>query len=298
VRASVRSYRVAYTPRVSDLLTHAVTAAATWLVGAAALFWAWLPGRGRRALALAVSLAGLVCLVLAVNSEGLHEASATAVFIVGAPYVTQQTSALTSLPYYILTGVCLLLGTAALVAGDDAARSLGERWMTTALVLSSAVSLLRFALEKVAAPEALTEAFGITWLAPVVGAYFFVALRSSGRGWGALAAALALYGVASRGFVAALYLVATTFHLGSHYDLSTVWTVPTPWGQAYHFVPGTLGQFERIVLLPQLALWPAFTVATGLVGAGVLRFVRESRKPPTTSASPRVEVRLAPTPEP
>jgi hypothetical protein len=283
---------------VSDVLTHAGTAVATWLVGGAALSWAWLPGRGRRALALLASLAGLVCLVLAVSSEGVHEASSTAVFILGAPYVTQQTSALASLPYYILTGVCLLLGTAALVAGDDAARRLGERWMTTALVLSFAVSLLRFALEKVAAPQVLTEGFGITWLAPVVGAYFFVALRSSGRGFGALAATLIVYGLASRGFVAALYLVATTFHLGSHYDLSTVWTVQTPWGQAYHFVPGSLRQLERIVFLPQLALWPVFTVVGGLVGAGILYLAGEARKPPSTTPATRVDVQLAPTSEP
>ncbi len=283
---------------MSDVLTHAGTAVATWLVAGAALSWAWLPGRGRRALALLASLVGLACLVLAVGSEGVHEASSTAVFIVGAPYVTQQASALASLPYYILTGLCLLLGTAALVAGDDAARRLGERWMTTALVLSFAVSLLRFALEKVAAPQALTEAFGITWLAPVVGAYFFVALRSSGRGFGALAATLIVYGLASRGFVAALYLVATTFHLGSHYDLSTVWTVHTPWGQAYHFVPGSLGQLERIVLLPQLALWPVFTVVSGLAGAGILSLAGEARKPPSTTPATRVDVQLAPTSEP
>ncbi len=281
-----------------DALTQAGTAVATWLVGGAALSWAWLPGRGRRAIALFASLLGLVCLVLAVSSEGVHEASATAVFIIGAPYVIQQTSALTSLPYYILTGLCLLLGTTALAAGDEAARKLGEHWMASALALSFGVSLLRFALEKVAAPQALTQIFGITWLAPVVGAYFLVALGASGRGWGALVATLAVYGLASRGFVAALYLIATTFRLGSHYDLSTVWTVQTPWGQAYHFVPGSLGQFERIVALPQLALWPVFTVIGGLIGAGILHLVREAGSPPSTTRAPKADVRLAPRSEP
>jgi hypothetical protein len=282
---------------VSEVLTRTGAAIAIWLVAGAALSWAWLPGRWRRAMALLVSVAGLVCLVVAVSSEGVHEASTTAVFLIGAPYVTQQTSALASLPYYLLTGFCLLLGTAALAAGDGAARRLGERWMATALGLSLAVSLMRFALEKVAAPPALTQIFGITWLAPIVGAYFLVALRSSGRGWGMLTGALALYALASRGIVAALYLAATTLRLGSHYDLSTVWTVQTPWGQMYHFVPASLSQMAHLVLLPQLAFWPAFTVATGLLGAVVMHVVRQAGKPPSPNAEPGVEVRLTPTSE-
>lgn len=214
-----------------------VGTAAVWLVAGAILAWAWLPARWRRVMALLASVAGLAFLIVAVNSEGIHEAAATGVFLVGQPYVTHQTSALASLPYYILTGLCLLLGTAALGTGDEMARSLARRWMATALALSFAVSLTRFCMEKVAAPASLTQLFGVTWLAPVVGAYFLMALRAEGRGWGALVTSLVGYGLASRALVVALYLVATSLHLGSHYDLSTVWTVNTPWGQQYHFVP-------------------------------------------------------------
>jgi len=250
-------------------------------------------------MALLASLAGLAFLIVAVNSEGIHEASATGVFLVGQPYVTLQTSALTSLPYYILTGLCLLLGTAALGAGDDVARSLGRRWMGTALALSFAVSLTRFAMEKVAAPASLTQLFGVTWLAPVVGAYFFVAVRAEGRGWGSLLTALLGYGMAARAVVVALYLLSTSLHLGSHYDLSTVWSVNTPWGQAYHFVPGGFSQMLRLVLIPQLVFWPAFTVAAGVLGAGLAHMVHEAGTPSSPSpAPPRVEVRLATNAEP
>jgi hypothetical protein len=264
-----------------------------WLLAGGVLSWAWLSGRWRLGLALLVSVAGLVCLVVALSSEGVHEASSSSVFLIGAPYVTQQASALTSLPYYLLTGLCLLLGTAALAAGDGWARVLRERWLAVALALTFGVSLLRFALEKVAAPATLTQVFGVTWLAPVVGAYFLLVLRSQRRGWGALAWALVVYALASRAFVAGLYLAATLSHLGSHYDLSTVWSVKTPWGQMYHFVPGSLPQFQRLVLVPQLGLWPAFTLIAGLLGAVVAQLVYEARRPPTATAAPRVEVQLA-----
>lgn len=283
---------------MTGVLTWAAGTLAVWLVAGAILAWAWLPGRWRRVMALLASLTGLGLLIVAVNSEGIHESSATGVFLVGQPYVTLQTSALASLPYYILTGLCLLLGTAALGAGDDVAQSLGRRWMAAALGLSFAVSLTRFALEKVAAPPSLTQLFGITWLAPVVGAFFFIALRAEGRGWGALVTALLAYGLVARALVAALYLVATWLHLGSHYDLSTVWTVNTPWGQAYHFVPGGLSQILRLVLLPQLLLWPLFTVAVGALGAGIVHLIHEAGRPPSSSTAPRVEVRLATDAEP
>jgi len=165
--------------------------------------------------------------------------------------------------------------------------------------LSFVVSLVRFAMEKVAAPAALAQLFGVIWLAPVVGVYFFVALRSEGRGWGALVAALAVYGLATRAFVVALYVVATALHLGTHHDLSTVWAVSAPWGNAYHFVPGSLSQMFLLVLVPQLLIWPAFTVATGALGAVVAHWIHEGRRPPSSSpAPPRVDVRLVTNSEP
>jgi hypothetical protein len=282
---------------VPEALTWVASTVAVWLVAGAVLAWARLPGRWRRRMALLASLAGLAFLIAAVNSEGIHEASATGVFLIGAPYVTAQASALTSLPYYILTGLCLLLGTAALGVRDDVAHSLARRWMATALGLSFLVSLTRFAMEKVAAPAALTQLFGVIWLAPIVGAYFFVALRSEGRGWGALVAALVVYGLATRAFVMALYVIATMLHLGSHHDLSTVWAVRAPWGPAYHFVPGSFSQMFLLVLVPQLFFWPAFTVATGALGAGVVHLIQEARKPPSPEP-PRVDVRLATNAEP
>jgi hypothetical protein len=237
------------------------------------LVWGWLPGRWRRLLSILTSAAGVGFLLTAINSEGLREARTVGVFLIGAPYVTEQTSASAGLPYYVLTGICLLLGTAGLAVGDGLARGLERRWMATAVALSIGVAAMRVALEKVATPPSITRLFGIIWLAPVVGAFFYVVLRAEGKGWRDLTLALLVYVYAVRGFVTALYLVATTFHLGSHYDLSSAAEVRTPWGAVLHFVPGTFAQFRDLVLFPQLLVWPVYTLLSGALGALMVRLI-------------------------
>ena len=244
-----------------------------WLVAGTALAWGWLPGRWRRLVALLTSAAGLGFLLVAVSSEGLREAPTVGVFLMGTPYVTGRASALASLPYYVLTGICLLLGTAGLAVGDDLARVIERRWMATAIAMSLVVTVTRFAMEKTAAPPSIAKLFGLIWLAPIVGAFFYAALRAEGKGWRALVSALLIYGFAVRGFVTALYFAATALHLGSHYDLGTAAEVRTPWGRTLHFVPGTLSQFGDLVLFPQLLVWPVFTVLSGALGALMFRLV-------------------------
>ncbi len=246
-----------------------LTILAAWCGAAALLAWSGLPARWRRALALGSSLLALVFLVLALGSEGLRATESTAVFLLGTPYVTASASASASLPYYVLTGLCLMLGTAGLATSDQAAAALWERWASVAIAASWLVSLVRFLLEKAAAPEALAHLFGVTWLAPVVGGFFWLRLRESGRGVPALWRYLLVYGLAIRGAVAALYFLATRFRLGSHYDVYSVTTVRAPWGAIYHFEPGSLSQVLGLGVIPQLAVWPVYTLISGLIGAAV-----------------------------
>lgn len=245
------------------------TVFAAWCGASALLAWSGLPARWRRALALGSSLLALVFLGLALGSEGLRETESTAVFLLGTPYVTASASASASLPYYVLTGLFLMLGSAGLAVSDPAAAGLWGRWVTLAVAASWLVSLVRFLLEKAAAPEALAHVFGVTWLAPVVGGFFWLRLRESGRGVRALCGYLLLYSVAVRGPVAALYFVATRWRLGSHYDVYSVTTVRAPWGAVYHFAPGSLSQILNLGVIPQLAVWPLYTLITGLIGAKV-----------------------------
>ncbi len=245
------------------------TVLAAWCGAAALLAWSGLPARWRRALALGSSVLALVFLGFALGSEGLRETESTAVFLLGTPYVTASASASASLPYYVLTGLFLMLGSAGLAVGDPAAAALWGRWVTLAVAASWLVSLVRFLLEKAAAPEALAHVFGVTWLAPVVGGFFWLRLRESGRGIQALCGYLLLYGLAVRGPLAALYFVATRWRLGSHYDVYSVTTVRAPWGAVYHFAPGSLSQIMSLGVIPQVAVWPLYTLISGLIGAAV-----------------------------
>lgn len=245
-------------------------ALAVWAAGTLLLCWPRLSAPWRRTLALATSGAGLVFLILALSTQGQRESASTAVFLMGRPYVTEQVSATASLPYYVVTALCLLLGTAGLALSEDAVRVVRERWLAAAIVLSLAVTATRFWLEKVAAPPAWCYAVGVTWLAPVIGAFFSLNLRREGKPWTALASALLVYGFAVRAAVAALMVAASMLRLGSHYDVSALTWVQNPFtGRVYDLVPGSFSQVWTVAVIPQMAVWPVFTVVSGMLGAAL-----------------------------
>lgn len=260
------------------MLTRASTLLAIWTVASVLLWWAQLTPPRRRSLAILASALGVVFLILAVNTEGLRESPTLAVFLLGTPYVTETASASASLPYYVATAACLLLGFAGLAVGDELAGSLQRRWLLTAVAVSLLVTAARFSLEKVAAPASWTQAVGVTWMAPVVGAFFAWCLRAEGKGFLALLKALALYALAVRGAIAALMVVASTFRLGSHYDVSALVLVQNPLtDRVYRFDPGSLSQIVHVAVLPQLLAWPVYTVLAGLLGAAIARLIESAR---------------------
>lgn len=248
-----------------------------WGAAAMLLWWGRMPGETRRAIALASSAVGLIMLMLALNTEGQREAPTTAEFLLSGRYVTGHVSASASLPYYVLTGVCLLLGTAGLVVPDHQARRLDGHWFAAAVALSLAVTALRFTLEKVAAPITWTNAVGVTWLPPIVGAYFLLHLRERGRGIGALALRLLAYALLVRTAVTLLMVAATVNRLGSHYDLSGFTRVRVPVsGAIHHFAPGSWEQIAFLGAIPQLTFYVGHTVVMGLIGAGLFALATEA----------------------
>jgi len=257
-----------YTPRVS-VLAQALKLVVIWIIGALVLAWGRLPPPWRSGLALLASATGVVFLVLGMNSEGMREAPTMAVVLLGTPYVTGWASASASLPYYVATAACLLAGSLGLAVGDELAALLRRRWLLSAVVVSLLVTALRFLLEKAAAPVSWTMAVGIVWLAPVVGAYFAVSLRDEGKGLRHVARALVAYALVVRGAVAGLMVAATTLRLGSHYDLSPLVRLPLL-GRVREFEAGSLNQILTLGVLPQLLVWPLYTIAAGLLGAWVV----------------------------
>src|SRR5688500_12143767 len=266
-------------------LSHIVTAPLVWAVAAAFLWWGRLPGEWRRGIALGTSAIGVVMLMLALNTQGQREAPTTAQFPLSDRYVTGHASASASLPYYVITAVCLLLGTAGLVVPDHQARRLDGHWFAAAVALSFAVTALRFALEKVAAPTTWTSAVGITWLPPIVGAYFLLQLRERVQGVGALALRPLACALLARAEVPLLMVSATTQRLGSHYDLSGFTRVKVPvTGGVHHFTAGSWEQIAFLGAIPQLTFYVAYTVVMGLIGAGLFALATAARRPPRAAA--------------
>jgi len=243
-------------------------------------WWPRLPATHRRRLSIATSLAGLGFLVAALRSEGLRESALTSLVLVGPATLTATASAAASLYYYVLTAACLLLGFAGLALGEPLSRWLAPRWLATSVAVAWTVTAVRFLLEKSAAPGMLVQALGVTWLAPVAGAYIATGLQPAPPGWRPLLRALLAYAVLVRGFVAAVGLVATRFGLGSHYDVSAVTSVAVVLtGEAYGFVPGSWRQVLWLILVPQLVVWPVFTVLAGMLGAGIVRWLPRRASP-------------------
>jgi hypothetical protein len=212
----------------------------------------------------------------------------------GAPYVAERVSASASLPYYVVTGVLLALGFIGLALGDEIVMALSRRPLLNAVALSWAVTGLRVVLEKAAAPEPWARLVGITWLAPVVGAYFALCLRREGRGFKDLMLYLVGYAFAVRGAVAVLMIVASLLQLGTHYDVSRLGDVFFL-GRTISLEPGTWKSILTISGFSQLVFWPLYTVLSGLIGAALGLFLawafrsselRSERTPPGAPVAP------------
>lgn len=257
-----------------------LTIALAWALAVPMHWWPRLPAAWRARLSVATSAAGIGFLVAAVQAEGLRESALTSVVLVGPATLTATASASASLYYYVLTAACLLLGFAGLAFGEPLSRWLSTRWLPTSVAVAWAVTVVRFLLEKSAAPALLVQALGVTWLAPVAGAYLAATLLPARPGWKPLLRALAAYAFLVRGFVATFGVIATRLGLGSHYDVSTLTSVPVGLtGEVYGFVPGDWRQVLWLTLVPQLVVWPAFTVLAGLLGATLVGWLARPARP-------------------
>jgi hypothetical protein len=233
-------------------------------------WWPRLEAGWRLRVAVATSAAGVAFLVAAVKAEGLRESALTSVVLVGPATLTATASASAGLYYYVLTAACLLLGFAGLALGEPLSRWLASRPLASSVAVAWMLTMVRFLLEKSAAPGLLVQALGVTWVAPVAGAYLATdPVPAQDRRRTVLRRLLA-YAFLVRGFVAVVGLAATQLGLGTHYDVSGVTSVPVALtGQVYRFEPGGWPQALWLTLIPQLVVWPAFTVAAGWVGARV-----------------------------
>jgi hypothetical protein len=181
------------------------------------------------------------------------------------------------------------------VIGDQLASWLHRRWFLAAVAVSFLVTAVRFLLEKAAAPPAWTQAVGISWLAPLVGAFFALSLREEGKALRDVVGPLVAYAFTVRGAVALLIVAATSLRLGSHYDLSPLVRVRVPFsGALREFEPGSLDQVLSLGVLPQLLVWPVYTVASGLLGAWLTWALLQGRRPPLPQA--RAPLPVTPTP--
>jgi hypothetical protein len=247
-------------------------------------WWPRLPAPWRLRLSIATSAAGIAFLVAALQAEGLRESALTSTVVVGPTVLTATASASASLYYYVLTAFCLLLGFAGLGFGDALARWLSPRLLVSSVSVAWLVTVARFLLEKSAAPVPLVQAMGVTWLAPVAGAYVATGLGPRRPGLLPLARILVGYAFLVRGFVAVVGLLATRLGLGTHYDVSALTSVPVALtGAVYTFSPGGWAQLFWLTLVPQLVVWPAFTVTAGLLGGALAALLPQAAATRSTS---------------
>lgn len=256
-------------------------------IGVLLHWWPRLSAAWRLRLSLATSAAGVAFLVAAVQAEGRRESALTSLVLVGPSTLTATASASAGLHYYVLTAFCLLLGFAGLAFGDALARWLSAHCLASAVAVAGLVTAMRFLLEKSAAPGPLVAAMGVTWLAPIAGVHLATGPCPGTAGRRAFVRDLVAYALLVRGFVAAVGIVATRHGLGTHYDVSALTSVPiAATGITWAFVPGSWPQVLLLTLLPQLVLWPVYTVLVGLPGPKVAALLAPRRPAPPAGAPP------------
>jgi hypothetical protein len=268
----------------APVTTLPIAALGAVLLGLLMHWWPRLGVVARRRVSIASSAAGLAFLVAAMRAEGLRESAITSLLIVGPAYHTATSSASASLYYYVLTALCLTLGFAGLVFGESLSAALERRPLASAVLVAWTITAARFLLEKSAAPATLTQAVGVTLVAPIAGAYLAACLRDAGLGRRELLRQVVAYAFLVRGFVAVVGVAATRLGAGTHYDVSNLTSVSLAFtGETYRFEPGSASQVFWMTLVPQLVAWPAYTVAAAfLAGTLVLRLAPpplERRRP-------------------
>lgn len=255
-------------------------------LGAALLWWSALSHPWRQVLAFASSVAGLALLLVALNTEGQREILTTTM-VLTTPYPTRITSASASSAYYVLTGVCLLLGALGLSLSAQRVERLSRRVLLPCLALATGVAVLRLVLEQAAAPAFLSRVFGVTWLAPVVGAFVLLRMQDAGQGWRRVLGTLTSFALLSRLPVLLIYVLASLLQLGSHYDVTPLAVVRQPFtGHVHAFVPGSLDQLLALAIAPQLLFWTPITWLLALCGAALASLVRLQLRPSPSPAAP------------
>ena len=138
--------------------------------------------------------------------------------------------------------------------------------------ITLAVTLARFLLEKMGAPGTLAFIVGITWLPPIFGVYFATKVDRSG----ALFKNLAFYGISARLAVVALMVLASYLHWGTHYDISGLTSVPSPWG-TLSYQSNSARQHLQLIHFPQLIIWPIYTILTGMITGSITLLLRRRK---------------------
>ena len=96
------------------------------------------------------------------------------------------------------------------------------------------------------------------------------------------------YAFLVRGFVAIVGVAATRLAAGTHYDVSPLTEVAVAFAAGtWVFAPGSWEQLFWLTLLPQLVIWPAFTVLSGITaGAAALWLAPDADPSPSRDGAP------------
>ena len=225
-----------------------------WIV----LCWQRLPGRFRTWTSTTLLLAGLAALGVAPFLAGSYSVNVT-LFIAGHVHhvetIERSFGALAAGIGIVLLGLLPL--------SRLAGRTPGKGPLAAVVKLTLAVLVLRIYLEKLGVPRGLALSFGIIWLVVPVPIYlgWHAARAGSQRafwGW------LVVYTFGIRVLVVAVMLAATHFQLGTHFDNSSV-TSYTIFGQGFEVEARSAAQYARLILFPQMILWPAVTLVAGVL---------------------------------
>ena len=239
-----------------------------WIV----LRWNDLSVTLRSRISTVLVLVGLVCIGIAPLVDGGY--ARQVILFIGGPNPYQVETVERSFTVLFLgIGAALV---ALYVLARWGHRLPWESLVGQAIKLSLVIIVFRIYFEKLGVPPNVAMLIGVIWLIVPLSVFFGLEAAKAGsqrKFWTWLVG----YAWGIRVWILALMLLATYFHLGTHFDNSSV-TSYTVFGEVEEVETGSWDQYRNLIVFPQMLLWPAVTIVAGFVLGWPTYFITSRRR--------------------
>lgn len=231
-------------------------------------YWRTIPYFWRNVISGLAGISGLATIIFGLTLKSPSVAGIEAIFF-GTAYETSREIHAGYLSSLVFGLGLILFALAGCFPGLLKRFSWTEHILFVPLSLSVVFLIWRLLLEKTAAPSALSSMIGMIWLPPAIGVFLAFELTGKKHRVKELIRTLAMYAWLARSLVAVLMVTLSFLKLGSHYDISAVTSIDSPFGKR-SYSPNSFRHHLELIYIPQLLFWPLVTIVAGWLCGGLV----------------------------